>query len=80
MHDAGLPNINGGATNLLIFTEAKYSAPFYGTKTGAIYQPPSGNYWYDTSLNFNAHLSNEIYGNSPTVQPPALSIIYTIKY
>ena len=32
------------------------------------------------TINFNAHNSNSIYGNSNTVQPPALKLLYIIKH
>lgn len=32
------------------------------------------------SINFNASLSNAIYGNSETVQPPALVLLPQIKF
>ena len=34
----------------------------------------------DVVINLDASLSNPIYGNSDTVQPPAVSTIYAIKY
>ena len=35
---------------------------------------------YDAGIGFNASNSNSIYGNSDTVQPPAISTIYLIKH
>ena len=34
----------------------------------------------DVGFGFNARNSNSIYGNSSTIQPPAISIQYLIKY
>ena len=36
--------------------------------------------WGYDALNFNASASNPIYGSSNTVQPPALTMRYIIKY
>ena len=93
---AGLPNITGNAVLSLIHTggfgknqviiesasgvfssDANWDAyPVNGT---AINTTTS----VDTSpkrLNFNASLSNSIYGNSNTVQPPAITLLPVIKY
>ena len=39
-----------------------------------------GGYGYDVDIDFNAHNANAIYGNSDTVQPPAVKLLYCIKY
>lgn len=64
------------------------------TNTGAFYMPEgsingakvinaatgdNGGY-YGYFLQFDASRSNAIYGNSDTVQPPALTMQYLIKY
>lgn len=82
---AGLPNItgtfyitrcdtgdNGSATDGKLFT-------FNGTG------PSLNNYATygginSSRINFNASKSNSVYGNSNTVQPPALTMRYIIKY
>ena len=82
---AGLPNITGyigvrGCTNTTIF----------GTANGALSSETTTNLGdinmgttsasHPTRLYFNASNSNSIYGNSTTVQPPALTMRYIIKY
>ena len=80
---AGLPNITGKwECNGL--TDNTYT----GTPTGAFYMYTttlannadgfsSGN---PRGIGFDASLSNSIYGNSTTVQPPAIVVNYFIKY
>lgn len=36
--------------------------------------------WFDGTYGFDASKSNPIYGNSSTVQPPAIQLIPQIKY
>ena len=72
--EAGLPNITG--------TGIAYEGSI--TPTGAFYYQGSGqcptNVYADRRvLRFDASLSNAIYGNSDTVQPPALTMVYIIK-
>lgn len=84
---AGLPNITGtanfreqaGGTSVLIgnsgafgrtnVTQASYSSNDAGAATTRASQ-----------LSIDASNSNSIYGNSTTVQPPALTMKYIIKY
>ena len=82
---AGLPNITGSF-------QTRY--PWYGaeqTATGAFKSPPttiaatsvqaSGDIKVNyNTVSFNANQSNSIYGNSTTVQPPAVTMRYIIKY
>lgn len=78
--NAGLPNIEGyfnegcindgyggGAIN-------KYAGTY--TNGGG----SGGDSFVRASWSFNASLSNPIYGNSTTVQPPAIICNYVIKY
>ena len=89
--NAGLPNISGGA--YLTTTESSYNTVHYcdgafstteeyitgygdardflTKETGSYYSSPI---WLDASR------SNSIYGNSWTVQPPALTCLICIKY
>ena len=89
--NAGLPNISGGA--YLTTTEAGYNTVHYcdgafssttecvtgygdardflTKETGSYYSSPI---WLDASR------SSSIYGNSATVQPPALTCLICIKY
>ena len=77
---AGLPNITGSWR------------PTYGWLKGATYAGAFTAYAADTGsgsgstanvnygINFNASRSSAIYGNSTTVQPPALTLLPIIKY
>lgn len=73
---AGLPNIKG-----------RVSFPSDSPKDGAFYNVSYGRETFSLSggatnsaLGFDASLSNPIYGNSTTVQPPAVVMHYIIKY
>ena len=80
--EAGLPNITG-ATSYLVSTENSVT-------TGAIHNDTyisnngvssvSSSSIKFRSLSLDASLSDSIYGNSNTVQPPAIVINYIIKY
>ena len=74
--EAGLPNITGyidmdvgGAQN----TEGAF---YKGTSFNGLY---GGNVTTISDVVFDASRSNAIYGNSDTVQPPALTMVYIIK-
>lgn len=77
--DAGLPNITGSTPYVVTSqTAGSFQGALYsngdgakGTTTG------SSDQW--RILAFNASKSNAIYGNSKTVQPPALQLIPQIK-
>ena len=81
--DAGLPNIEG------IFTGGGANDKERTYPQGAFYWKPGGflndmhNYNSNavtyTPLVFSAARSNSIYGNSNTVQPPSLTMLYIIK-
>jgi hypothetical protein len=80
---AGLPNITGGPSGIQGTSGAGFQV---GPRAGAFYVEGSVNYnpvvqstTYTGRLNFDASLSNPIYGNSTTVQPPALTTRYIIK-
>ena len=82
---AGLPNINGSVSNILNFvngTPTKNGAFSSTSYTAA--QPYDGNVDQPNmgriALNFSARNSNTIYGNSSTVQPPALQLVPQIRY
>lgn len=78
---AGLPNIIGGYGNFRMQSDSVY-------QTGALYASGgpstiSGMGSGATALNimvFDASKYNPIYGRSASVQPPALTMIYCIKY
>ena len=78
----GLPNIQGS------FQETANRMYFNGNYTGALkamkyerstLQGTEGGAG-DGGFIFDASLSNKIYGNSTTVQPPALQLIPRIKF
>lgn len=80
---AGLPNISGnigvptmGATSGLF----KGSVNNGGTSNYRLSVDTTSSYFIHGKLIFNASNSNPIYGNSTTVQPPALTMRYIIKY
>ncbi len=78
---AGLPTITGWVTYAYGVYRGLYGA-FYnvaqnGTGSGANY-PNSGQ--VQQVVYFDASKSNSIYGSSSTVQPPAMTIKYIIKF
>ena len=72
---AGLPNITGefGAQGSTGFVNVGTGA-FRVAQTGRIDAGYSENNNYSLKQSFNASRSNAIYGNSDTVQPPALVV------
>ena len=84
--EAGLPNITGE------FGSSSHRWPYMGIQTGAFsgteirtttsYLNIGHGSSTDTTWGkqFDASLSNSIYGNSTTVQPPASIVNYFIKY
>lgn len=79
--NAGLPNIAGGFINIGVSPSEGYEGPFYKSddrKPGA--QSNLSSHWREGTIGFDASRYNGIYGNSTTVQPPALTMRYIIKY
>ena len=79
---AGLPKITGNIDSVGSDYTGSAGPEGYGAfyssnkvKTGAA----GSTYWY-VHLNFDASRSSSIYGNSTTVQPPALTLLPCIKY
>ena len=75
---AGLPNITGDVTaDRVAYNNSNGALTFgnYGVINDADYSK-NGN----RTIYFNASASNPIYGNSKTVQPPALQLIPQTKY
>lgn len=76
-YGAGLPNITG---NISAF-KSSIGGAFVGSNNTNRYDG-----WeddqdeYAVSTSFDASRSNSIYGASTTVQPPAMTVIYCIKY
>lgn len=82
---AGLPNITGGTSSAICVV--KFDKTAVATTSGAlgvgasyrstVAQDASSERGFQT-LNFDASRSSSIYGNSSTVQPPALTMQYAI--
>ncbi len=83
---AGLPNIKGGyelrpwgsGSAILNPTGAVISDGLVGLSANQIATTSTG--MASQKIRFDASNSNAIYGNSATVQPPALTMRYIIKY
>lgn len=82
--EAGLPNIEG---NLITFewhrnisTSRYYGGAFKGTLEGTTGNLATAGEGASYIVSFDASKSNPIYGNSTTVQPPAIALIAQIKY
>lgn len=76
-YEAGLPNITG---NISAF-KSSISGAFVGSNDTNRYDGWNDNEdEYAVSTSFDASRSNSIYGASTTVQPPAMTVIYCIKY
>ena len=76
---AGLPNIVGTIRALKV--RSTNSSDQTGALYGSDFQQVCGsdsNNWGWTKLNINASNWNSIYGNSTTVQPPAITMRYAI--
>ena len=87
--EAGLPNITAGSLkDYYTMVAAKDWKSVTGGWRGATNMRvpsvnnsiPSGTTWGGATWEFNASKSNPIYGNSSTVQPPAIQLIPQIKY
>ena len=77
--DAGLPNIEGSGGPWLDSTKANFTGAF--AQKNRFLDPIGGDYNLSmTSFDFDASKSNPIYGNSTTVQPPALTLLPCIKF
>lgn len=78
---AGLPNITGSTSGTDVQNNFKGTGAFYVSSWGN-YNNQGGSYHSDfgKSMSFDASRVNSIYGNSDTVQPPAVTMQYIIKY
>lgn len=79
--EAGLPNIEGvfAATSNRDNTPQTFTGSFERNAYDASALTGSGSGWGNQIISFDASLSNAVYGNSDTVQPPALTMVYIIK-
>lgn len=76
--EAGLPNITGSFVPWAYQNSLNPSGAFSQSYTNvSAYDAYGAN--KGSQINFNASQSNSIYGNSDTVQPPALTMVYIIK-
>lgn len=84
---AGLPNITGDSvSSYSVWNSSATEGENLGN--GSLKLTVSSNKWNSgtggtrntTGMEFDASLSSSIYGNSTTVQPPALTMRYIIKY
>lgn len=79
--EAGLPNIEGKVGVVQLSTAAAQSGALKFVKNkGYNWSTSDTPIWYSGIASFNAKESNAIYGNSDTVQPPAVMMPYIIKY
>lgn len=76
---AGLPNITG---NLRFYSGYKISqsGAITYTKNSNTNNPGGGDMLGECTLNFDASLSNSIYNNSSTVQPPSIKVRVKTRY
>lgn len=80
---AGMPNISGRCTTDGFGrgnSQASASGPFYFTQHKSEYGSENDKSYTNPWLNFDASRVNSIYGASSTVQPPAITMRYYIKY
>lgn len=76
---AGLPNITGHFSTALEWSQARFDGAFRRDNHDG--SGPEGSAWSNSQLiSFDASRSSAIYGASTTVQPPAMTAIYCIKY
>lgn len=77
---AGLPNITGDFTaHCLAYGGPVTNGAFYGeTLSGK--DTAAASYAGYPKFYFSASRSSSIYGNSSTVQPPAITVRFYIKY
>ena len=85
---AGLPNISGnigtdvpGKGNIRMLGDGAFTPNTSMPSTNILFtNEGSKEEVFYTKYKFNASLSNSIYGNSETVQPPTLTLLPCIKY
>ena len=82
--EAGLPNIEGSVGYLKSVANKDLTNEWNGAFKWTTYSatsniPSQTNSANSYDLEFDASKSNAIYGNSDTVQPPALTMVYIIK-
>lgn len=78
--EAGLPNIEGVTNFHSLSDMIPMPNCFYNTDTTTTQAWSTTSVSRKLALAFDASRSNAIYGNSTTVQPPALQLVAQIKY
>ena len=78
--NAGLPNITGVVKDIMYQTNGQGDAGSIWMSNGNPSNVGSGDLRGYGQLNLSASRSSSIYGNSATVQPPALTCLICIKY
>lgn len=78
-YEAGLPNITG-QYYAVVGGGITVNGAFTGSWADSSGQTSGGGGYNRVHLVVDASKSNSIYGNSDTVQPPAVTVIYCIKY
>lgn len=80
----GLPNILANVSNLVLQSTStffSYSGSFYNSNTGGASLCPASSTSVGTdvdNIGFDASRSNSIYGNSTTVQPQTIKVLYYV--
>lgn len=78
---AGLPNITGSINSFFYNADTGITGAFKNAGFAETYPVTTNTGGYrNARADFKASNSNAIYGNSTTVQPPALTMQYIIKY
>ena len=71
---AGLPNIAGLLSGVATFSSSYANNTLTATKEASANLPAGSGPTHYSTIKFNASKSSSIYGNSTTVQPPALVV------
>lgn len=74
---AGLPNVTGVFPNGSKYESLVPTGPFYFTEPTTDHAKDK--HMYPNAIGFDLSIANNIYGNSDTVQPPAVTVKYIIK-
>lgn len=79
-HEPGLPNITASVHGSKEVRLDSYEGAFYSedSRSNSGQAGSTGSDYH--RLNFDASRSNSIYGNSTTVQPKSLELIFCIRY
>ena len=79
--EAGLPNITGNMNSMMTDSGGSFSGAFYYNGKPRARGWQGNDYDEIRHIGFDAsRMPNSIYGKSNTVQPPALTVNYVIKY